>query len=904
MKKYLSLVLALALVLTTLAVPMSVSAAGETVTVSLSADKDAAYPGDEVTVTVNASADTEFTAAYAQIAVKYNKNVFEVVETSNANAADYPTYGFVRYINDSSYSIGTEAAEVFTITFKVKTSVVEAMQDVAFTIREGDDASFADGNWDIPTVVVENTTVDIETATYSAQIYDNGEWKDIPSTLTTYYDSNSVTVKYTATGNVTAALYKGEDMVAELTSGVEQVITAADNGAGTYTIRLTLANGETKDYTFAYVAEDIAAKLTTVAPTDVADGVVAGDSVVIPVKISGLSSAVAENVTFNVEYDAGVLTLDTTGDALVSYTDAEAAPSIEGNTVKTVAYGTGETKGTATGDDYNIVDLTFTVADAAAWGTTAVTISAAQMALKTEIVDPTPGEVAITTASQYVTVIPDAAFATVSYEPTTWVAEAYAVTVARAVGADVYPKVYYYENASAELLDPSAMQGTEITDALTFNVEDEEMTYYVYAVVGEGDFAVYSLIATLAPGAGNWLDTTGPSLVADAVADLDMAEWVDTKESGDTISLDAATLATSTGSPVVGFVYSFDGTEYTVTADDEVAIEAGASYEQLYIKAVDGLGKQSDASAKITLKYDGVDPEVTITVGNFEADGVTKTVTIAPSDDTGVASVTVYKSQTSDLEDFSALTPETATSAGSNYTVTTTESAYFYAVVVDNAGHKVVAEQYADLGKIAAVDIKVATVKNAELAAGFKAVEELAGYESTSNGTFTYIKIQEDATEEGKTTEVELTKGGAVVEKVAEQNYYELDATADGSVAGDYVLTVTTTSDDDELNTSTDTYNFTIVATQAAMKSVDTNASYGAYDWAKIKKLIDGQTEAVAPAAGSGFTGGLYSADVNGSLGYTTDDIDAILAALRAGQFSGIYTFDIMNGIVTENAEF
>ena len=61
MKKVLSMVLALALVLTTLVVPMTVSAAGETFTISYkltdgTAEVTDIYPGDTITVDVYAAA--------------------------------------------------------------------------------------------------------------------------------------------------------------------------------------------------------------------------------------------------------------------------------------------------------------------------------------------------------------------------------------------------------------------------------------------------------------------------------------------------------------------------------------------------------------------------------------------------------------------------------------------------------------------------------------------------------------------------------------------------------------------------------------------------------------------------------------------------------------------------------
>ena len=328
MKKYLSLVLAIALVLTTLVVPMSASAAVPGVTVTLEVvdaegnainSENPAYAGDTVTVKAIASAETE--TLFESVVIRYgdNKSNLTVGEVNNPNVEHNADLSTLTYANNTGLTIGTNT-EVFTQTFTV--NVIGATSSV-FDLKSATSA-YDETEDDEAAITPVNGTLVTAVGAATAQISVDGEYKDIPtSATTTYYSSTALSVKVDVTaGNLDYAnVYLGDATEAtyELAAGTAQKIATA----GTYTVKVKVKGGSEITYTFTYVAEDIDAKVSIGDVTGLADGYERKAPITVPVNLEGLvDGAKASYVEFKVTYDKTVLSLATTDAELITYGEA------------------------------------------------------------------------------------------------------------------------------------------------------------------------------------------------------------------------------------------------------------------------------------------------------------------------------------------------------------------------------------------------------------------------------------------------------------------------------------------------------------------------------------------------------------------------------------------------------
>lgn len=920
MKKYLSLVLAIALVLTTLVVPMSASAAVPGVTVTLEVvdaegnainSENPAYAGDTVTVKAIANAETETSFDSVVIRYGYNKSNVTVGNiTDTTNVEHNAKLSTLTYANNTGITIGTNT-EVFTQTFTVnEIGATESTFDIkgvtsAYSATEDEEAAITPVNGTLVTALGAAT----------AQIFVDDAYTNIPTgATTTYYSSTALSVKVDVTaGNLEYANVYLDD-------ATEATYTLAADGtareiatAGTYTVKVKVKGGAEATYTFTYVAQDIDAKVSIGDVTGQADGYERKAPITVPVSLEGLAEgAEASYVEFKVTYDKTVLSLATTDAELITYGDATES---ENMVTVPVLYGDQESGETPIGNQ-KVVDLAFTVLDAAAYGTTAITIEGVEYALETNSVDPTAGgELGVNKSSVNITVKPAAGEwpEITANNNSEWSAKAYTATVSTIEGVTVkyLATATEYDADDKETIYASA-DAKDAKDGIAVN--DDEMTYYLVAAVGT-EPTIYEYIGILP----NWLDDTAPALNATGIASLQAtltdAGWTAVStEALATLTLTVTDLAVDDeGSDIVGFYYSYDNVAWNDEAVTSISVNE--SKTALYIKAVDAMGNASEASEKITLYYDGDMPTVNAAEGGFAEDGVSKNINITNVGDTTskVATIKVYNGESveySTAADVEAAVIEDAkiqtisyVEGMTNYTAKASTVGNYYVVVTDNAGNKTMVKvNIESLEGVVAAEINVKIDKDGEVAkAAFLTDEELKEYTSTkSNGTFTYINIV-PVSDASLSTTLTLKKGEETVVTDATEVTLDATLTEGAAEAGEYVLTVTSVDVNDENNSSKATYTFSIAASQENMMSVNNNNSYNALDLGRLTKITK-QGAVAAPADTDKFTGGLFSADVNADLQYSAEDVTAVLNAIRGGKFVGIYDFAIMNGIVTENA--
>lgn len=926
MKKYLSLVLAVALVLTTLVVPMSASAAVPGVTVTLEvvdADGKAinaenpAYAGDTVTVKAIAKAETETTFEEVMIRYSYvDANVTVGAINDTAHISHDENMNYITYVaHNESTTIKTEEETVFTQEFTV--NEIGATES-AFTLK-ATTSMFDNDEEDEAVITAVNGTLVTAVGSATAQISVDNEYIDIPTgATTTYYSSTALSVKVNVTaGNLDYAnVYLGDAEEATYTlaeNGTAQEI----NTAGTYTVKVKVKGGVETTYTFTYVAEDIDAKVTIGDVTGQADGYVKEADITVPVSLKGLATdAKASYVDFKVTYDSTVLSLATTDAEPITYGEATES---ENMVTVPVLYGD-KVSGEAPIGNEKIVDLAFKVLDTAAYGTTAITIAGVEYALETNSVDPTAGgELGVDKNSVNITVKPaDGEWPVITNNNgDEWSKDPYTATVSTVDGVTVKylaTTTVYTEDNKATIYEDANAISVNVNNGILVN--NDELTYYVVAAVGENP-TIYEYIGVL----DNKLDDTAPVLdttgIASLQSELETAGWTAVSAEAPTtltLTVDDLTVADN-GSDITGFYYSYDNSEWTDAAVTEISVTA--SQTALYIKAVDAMGNASEESEKITLYYDGDLPAVSAAEGGFAEDGVSKNIAITGVGDTtsGVETIKVYNAESTqyttaaDVEsavtDGAKIQSITYVDGTTDYTATASTEGYYYVVVTDKAGNKKIAEvNIESLEGVVAAEITVKIDKYGDVAkAAFLTDVELGSYANIdSNGTFTYINIVPVASE-GLTTKLTLKKDNTVVSGYENVDSITLDATLteDAPAEGEYVLTVYTVDADDENNNAEATYTFSIATSQENMMSVNKNNSYTALDLGRLTKLTASGT-VDAPGVDDKFDGGLFSADVNADLQYTADDVTAVLNAIRGGKFVGIYDFAIMNGIVTEDA--
>lgn len=923
MKKLFSIVLTIALLLSAAAFPTAVSAAdGATVTLALEADKQALYPGDTVNVTLKASTNTP-AELFGLIFLTYDSA--KLTLTEKPDTVNETTVGTLSYVaaENAPVSLNETAATLATLTFSVNAS---ASGSASVTIDTSGNTGLATGT--------TNYTLSVS-AQYSATISANavvpqiaiGEASaaDLVNNNTYYTNGAAAVLSFAVTGNMgTAKVYAADD--AEFTTPLftyGEGATTYKPEAGSYVVKVTPLGGTETTYAFTINADSIDASLTA---GTVSDAVNPGAAVSVPVTIGGLGdTAQASMVSFTVEYDPAVLTLTVPETQTAPLTYTEGTASAEGKKLYNVFYNKDASDSDyAIGTGDTVVELSFTVASAPTYGTTAISFGDAQCALVTTVVSADTTEIAFTPGIVNVTVKPadgNLADATGAPDGSAWLTAAYNLTVSAAAGRTFtdLSMVSVEATAAESTNDLAALyaKGTAIANG-TVTIDNETAYYYVVARIGSADPHVYELVTSLEPksGAGRTnLDLTAPTISGNWTA----PGWSkNVGGAGVTITLTGLTFADA-ASGIAKVQYAIDdATTYEdATLTDEVytiTFPADTSATNVTLKAVDNAGQES-AVKEITVNVDGDAPTVTAAAGNVTASGRNIAITGVGDTTSGIATIKVYNAGNATYDTVDALETDIASETSSvtyasgttDYTYEATASGNWYVVVADTAGNKTmpaavnIITEKVTVGTISVGVLKPASGEPVLTSGGFKTNDALLAGDGgiTTNGTFTYVAIKADTDADNCETTLTLAKDGATGE--AQTGTIILDGAAE-DVAGDYVLTVTTVRGGNASDSATATYSFTVVANQADMLSVDNNAYFSAYDYAVIRSIVDGKTDAQLPIDNSKFTGGLLSADVNGDFGYTVDDASRIVTSWRAVEYLGKYTFAKLNGMITENA--
>lgn len=892
MKKFLSLMLTLALIITTLALPITASAADislqgvatGSITVSYTPSASTVHPGETFTIGVKATPSADITLDSYVVDINYDGTQFTLNNEETADLKKFDsntTNAYVRLISETKDQSVTaaEGLQLVTLSFTVKT---DAFASSYTTCILGDDTAFnvKNGNtidWFVlgSNIRDDKVTTTVAENTYTVKIDGN----ELVSGKT-YYKTSGVTVSVTGTGIESVKVDEES-----LTAGGEGAYTKVLTAGGEYTVKVKVIGKSEESKSFTLNTETIAAKLITdFAANEL--GYKKGDNFSVPVKITGLgTSAQAAMVSFKVEAAAG-LTLDTTALGTGVTYDADTKTVMYGNT-------TGET---GLGNDALVATLKFNVEDAAVYGVNSVTISEAKLALVKDI-DPTADSIGNEINTQKVVVVPTAAFGALPADITTaaWTNNNYTVEV---TPADAAVSVKYLAVGELTSVDTTSQSGlkaiydnAQAVTAATVAV-DSENNYVIVARVGD-DPAVYQHVGTLTPGTNAWYDKTAPT--------VDIAEMValtGVQDAKNGYSLDVSKLKKEDKlSGIAKVEYSLNGADYTEFTGDAIALEAQNFNGNVTFKVTDKAGNTA-VSEGFALKLDMDDPTVAeMAVGAVQADGskdITANVADAGSGVTvGAITVAVYKGDAAseELSDISAIEAlEKVADAALNEgvaTYNTTTAGRYYFVAADAAGHKAFASvdvAFETLSEASGIKVKV-YAGAAEYAAGFKKTDDpaLTDFGGT-NGSFRYVAIKADAATTGYNNSLTLAKGDAEATAYTEETAI--------TEAGDYVLTVTTTHGVNAADTKSATYKFSIV-NELDMPSPNGDKRFNIIDFAMVRQLVE--LGKPLPTADNGFSGGVFSGDVTGDLTVNMADYSDIIRSVRAGEKPGAYTFNVFN---------
>lgn len=894
MKKFLSLMLTLALIITTLALPITASAAdislqalveGKTITVSYTPSASTVHPGETFTIGVKATPSADITLDSYVVDINYDGTQFTLNNEETADLKKFDsntTNAYVRLISETKDQSVTAAdgLNLVTLNFTVKDTAVPSSyttcilgDDTAFNVKNGHTI-----DWFVLGSNITDTKVTTTVAenTYTVKIDEN---ELVPGK--TYYKTSGVTVSVTGSGIESVKVNEES-----LTAGGDGAYTKVLTEGGEYTVKVKVIGKSEESKSFTLNTETIAAKLITdFAANEL--GYKKGDSFSVPVKITGLgTSAQAAMVSFKVEAAAG-LTLDTTELGTGVTYDAENKTVMYGNTA-------GET---GLGNDALVATLKFNVEDAAVYGVNSVTISDAKLALVKDI-DPTADSIGNEINTQKVVVVPTAAFGTLPADITTkaWKNTAYTVEVTT---ADTAVSVKYLAVSDLTEVTTDTQEGlkaiydnAQAVDNKTVTINSESK-YVIVARVGDDTNAVYELVGTLTPGTNAWYDATNPTV---DITEMDALTGV--QDAKDGYSLNVSKLKKEDKlSGIAKVEYSLNGTDYIEFSGDTIALVAQNFNGNVTFKVTDKADNTA-VSAGFALKLDMDDPTVKeMAVSAVKADAskdITANVADVGSGVTdGAITVAVYKgeaaseelSNISEIEALEKVADATLNEGVATYNTTTAGRYYF--VAADAARHKAFASvdvAFETLDKASGIKVKV-YANAANYVAGFKttADTDLADFEET-NGSFRYVAIKADAAATGYSNSLTLAKDGAEATAYTEETPI--------TEAGNYVLTVTTTHGVNAADTESATYKFSIV-NELDMPSPNGDKRFNIIDFAMVRQLVE--LGKALPIAENGFSGGIFSGDVTGDLTVNGYDYADIIRSVRAGEKPGAYTFNVFN---------
>lgn len=918
MRKFLSLMLAMALIITTLALPVSVSAAAgksdANITVSYTTDLGEAtevHPGDTFNLTVSITSDKDVTLSAYEIYVAYDKNDYTITAASDASYSIVESkWGYTGNLIAMSKNTDTEltaatAVAVATIPVTVASgaTVNEASGFVKPTTGfvdmfvEGGTAegtkecNFSDSELSY-TINANTSSITIDGKAYE------------PNKL--YINANGVTFRVTGT-NIESVTYKQTD--AETPTDITVPVTGKTSAeittpltAGAYEVSVKLTGvADAVKYTFR-VSQEVVSGEIAINFTPKAEGYKAGETFEVPVKISGIGENKKGMASFDLVYDSARLELTTTTAENITIAPGEAGKA-------SVSFGTSSTAASfPTTGDGNFVTLAFSVKSDAEIGKADITISNAQLTVKNDTDDIVyeNNSSKITKDSTTVVVVPNI-FATVDTSAVTdWTNTSYGVTV-NPVSAPADQAIsfkYVLLDGAANYADQNALKGayeSEAAKAVTGNKIAIDTDSKHYAIISEFN-GVYSLVKDLVPGIDIWYDGTAPTINNAELAKNNMDSFAKSK---DVTVTDLAIDAGGSNGVTYKYLVVTDGTTPTAETTGWTDVSDTISFTEskvgkLYIMATDKAGNAIVSNAEVNIKVDADNPTLTTNAGNDTADGTP--ITISATDTTSNVTVKVYFSETdvdaSTLTDsnLSKTYPEEGEEASKTIgkTYYAKNSGFYYISATDEAGNS------SDVSKVkvtrAAVDntstlsVKVISTST-EVANVFDKVTES---NTASNGTFGYVGIKVATPAENLKNTITATKDG---EPLTLENASDLTAeyTHEFTEAGEYELTVVTAHSTNTDAKATATYKFTIAADQTAMVSPSGDNRYNSLDYVMMRKVAANAELNGIPTEVYGFEG-KYSGDLDGNFKTTTEDVDAILASIKEARIPGYYNFGIMTG--------
>ncbi len=873
MRKILSIMLAVALTLTTLAIPMSAFAAdGTTMELVYAIDTvneaaynsgTAIYPGDEVTVSLSlkASVDTPVNLIELKNSVPENLGlslaaVDGITNTGSVSNALYVDQSITITTAGIKLMEGTvtmpDASTSYTIT--ANTAVGENL------IVYGDDSD--DYSPEFNNLTITPVTISVVQPTSSIKVNDTelaeGETKTIYA--------SSATIEWSSQSTTATATYKLGD--GEPTP-IERGSVAEVSDAGTYTVTISYGTGMTYVRSFTLDTSSIDGTITTAISGEGEKKYQRGNTFEVPIVLSeGHESATVGMLAFTVAYDSTKLSIkQETEDEKVEIKPTDAGAEVVWTTDNITYLKTGDA----------VTTLVFTVLENAEYGNETITFKGTGLALEGSL-DTVDAELGVTVGDQNILIMPETLATSDFASPANWTNVAYDVTVTTTAGDTV---VYVSDEA---LVDEEAnyapwfLSGTALTDN-----QFEINAYKNYAIVTKLGDAPVEYQAIIITAADTKFDDTKPQVTPEA----GMNDWLRTDDAAKKIAVDTfATVTDAIPADGVIKVEYYIGTAaapvvWTESTDGNIAIEQDSEAESVTIKWTDAAGNATEDKT-YGLKLDATAPVIEVTEPGEAVEG-TKTVTFTVTDAHGEVapeSVKVYTSTDTELT-ADNYTSGTEAQLTGTYSFGVNQTTWYYIVASDKAG--IAAEAMS--GKVEFATATATTKLTAQVVKGdnaptltfydtvtmaAKGITDRAGTVLNGNGTFTYAKITLPADQAGITTTVSVTKGGEAFS--TETVGYEF------TEVGEYVVTVT---NKDTSNTElTTTFNFSIVAV-ADMMTVNGNSVYDVADYGRVRDLIaDGET--TEPTAAYKFYGGFYSGDLDGNGVYDVNDTTDLVAKLKA----------------------
>lgn len=906
MKKILSLMLSLALIISTLALPLSAFADGDEaakIKISFSyGDVTEVKPGDELSVDVTAyaldSSDQaiEYAVTAYSVFVSYDKDkltyksaTFSEGQTAAEHQKTKARVLFLYEKGESDVTIPASGLKLGTMKFTVEKGAAAA-NTYSFGLAENQ-TEFSKGTVDTTKFTYtsdENSKIingaegiSIADNTYSVK-YQDGETQTDVVKDKVYYgvkDSRAFTIAadrnfaeegaVSVTKNGTALtdteLIKNQDGTYTFTASAP-----AEGTDDKYVVSVKLY-GETEAKTTAFTLSASEVKVGLELDGSAIDsnkaGIFPGEDgkeIEVPVKITGVSENLAVSmVTFSVDTLPTGITFEGVKETDDDIKRDDNKIIVGDNTTESERNIAAEGK---------LVTLKFKVGNTAGVGVNEIKLADdAQVALKKDVIDTERHNATIGT-SAYIVVVPEKfASAANDSSTTSWTNQAYNINISNAAsGASIKYVKYDYQNGSAPESAKAAYNASqnEINDNKV-NVS-ETKNYYIVARIGsDGHFAYQTIGDFKVIGADEnksnqiWYDDKKPELNADEVKPgvLDAKSEMSVDISKLTITKTANLSGLSKFSYALGTDDTTEKTwnevsNFVFTGDNKTAaitISARDSFKgKIYFKAADEAGNEGEASADITMDAD--DPKFeNVNVGELTADNkmpITGTVT----DFTDVTLKVYIGGADTDYTDASAV--ESGITGENNIkTVTVDESGSFtynaeatgkyYFIAEDKAGHKSLETKTVTFTSAAAAGIEVKTNSNdTQFRSGFMPSDDtrLNKYEG-SNGIFGYVNVKVKTPAEGYTDVVTVKKDDENLE-ASEGTTWNWGEGVVFDTAGAYEITVTTqNSTTGEKDKIEKSYKFTIADGQSGMKSPNGDAYYTIDDYLKIRNVLLQESE-------------------------------------------------------------